>query len=102
MVAVGDVDEQGHDLFVFRGGGEVDRLVHVVGGRVGSATGRVGGLIFILSLTSRGFLRIAGSGVRGRTAPGLRPAESVAHRSDIASAAGDAASRVSTTGMGLT
>src|SRR5208282_551744 len=35
MVAVGDIDEQGSDdLFVFRGGGEVDRLVHVVRGRV--------------------------------------------------------------------
>ena len=35
MVAIGDVDEQGSDdLFVFRGGGEVDRLVHVVGWRV--------------------------------------------------------------------
>jgi len=35
LVAVGDIDEQGSDdLFVFRGSGEVNRLVHVVGGRV--------------------------------------------------------------------
>ena len=35
MVVIGDVDQQGSDdLFVFRGGGEVHRLVHVVGGRV--------------------------------------------------------------------
>src|SRR5208282_5300156 len=35
MVAVGDVSEQGSDdLLVFRGGGEVYRLVHVVRGRV--------------------------------------------------------------------
>src|SRR6267378_7012787 len=35
MVVIGDADEQGSDdLFVFRGSGEVDRLVHVVGRRV--------------------------------------------------------------------
>ena len=35
MVVIGDADQQGSDdLFVFRCGGEVHRLVHVVGGRV--------------------------------------------------------------------
>src|ERR1019366_986931 len=35
MAVIGDIDQQGSDdLFVFRGGGEVYRLVHVVGGRV--------------------------------------------------------------------
>ena len=35
MVAIGDIDEQSpDDLFIFRGGGQVHRLVHVVGGRV--------------------------------------------------------------------
>ena len=35
MVAIGDVDEQGSDdLLVFRGRGEVDRLLQVVGRRV--------------------------------------------------------------------